>query len=121
MMPTAAPRLLRPLAAVLLAVPATAHAAGETAGYGGLALSLLGVLAVFVALAWLARRFLPAAGARGSLRMVASLSVGARERVVVVELAEEWLVLGVGGGRVNLLARMPAGAAPAHSGAKEER
>ena len=93
-----------------LAAPATAQAAGQGAGYGTLMLSLLVVLGVFVALAWLARRFLPAAGGRGAMRVVASLSLGARERIVVVELAGEWLVLGVGGGRVHLLACLPAAA-----------
>ena len=99
-----------PYALAALAVPATAQAAGQGGGYGTLVLSLLVVLGVFVALAWLARRFLPTAGGRGAMRVVASLSLGARERIVVVELAGERLVLGVGGGQVHLLARLPAAA-----------
>ena len=104
----------------LLAMPATAYAAAAGTGYGGLVLSLLGVLGVFIGLAWLARRFLPVAGGQGMLKVVASLSVGARERVVVIELAGERLVLGVGGGQVNLLARLPAGAAPSRGTGKGE-
>ena len=99
-----------PYALAALAAPATAQAAGQGAGYGTLLLSLGVVLGLFVALAWLARRFLPAAGGRNALRVVASLSLGARERIVVVELAGERLVLGVGGGQVHLLARLPAAA-----------
>ena len=99
-----------PYVLTALAAPATAQAAGQAAGqgYGTLLLSLLVVLGLFLALAWLARRFLPAAGGRGAMRVVASLSLGARERIVIVELAGEWLVLGVGGGQVQLLARRAA-------------
>ncbi len=39
------------------------------------------------------------------LRVVAALSVGARERVVLIELGGEQLLLGVAPGRVNLLHR----------------
>lgn len=103
----------------LLAMPATAYAAADPS-YGGLALSLLVVLGVFIVLAWVARRFLRAAGGQGTLKVVASLSMGARERVVVIELAGERLVLGVGGGQVNLLARLPAGAAPTRNTGEDE-
>lgn len=122
--PPAAARAHRARRAALalpwLGAPATAHAAAQGTGYGSLILSLLVVLGVFVALAWLARRFFPAAGGRGALRVVASLSLGTRERVVVVELGEELLVLGLGGGQVNLLARLPASTVPSGKSEKEE-
>jgi flagellar protein FliO/FliZ len=41
------------------------------------------------------------------LRVVASAPVGPRESVVVVELGEEWLVLGVAPGNVRLLQTRP--------------
>lgn len=41
----------------------------------------------------------------------ASLGVGPRERVVLVELGGEWLLLGVAPGRVNLLKTLDAQAA----------
>ena len=37
------------------------------------------------------------------MTVIAALSVGARERVVLVQLAEKQLLLGVSPGRVNLL------------------
>ncbi|WNL38857.1 flagellar biosynthetic protein FliO [Halomonas sp. PAMB 3264] len=40
-------------------------------------------------------------GAR--LKVVGSTAVGARERIVVVELEDTWLVVGVGGGRITKL------------------
>ncbi len=62
------------------------------------------VLGVLFAVVWLMRR----AGAlrqtaTGGLRLVAGLAVGARERVVLVEVGEHWLVLGVAPGAVRHL------------------
>jgi flagellar protein FliO/FliZ len=50
--------------------------------------------------------------ARGKLEFVHALSVGAKERVVVVAYADEEWVLGVSAGRVVLLGRLPVQAAP---------
>jgi flagellar protein FliO/FliZ len=76
----------------------------------GTALSLLAVLALFVGAAWLARRSRPMLGAKGNgpaLKAVASLSLGTRERVVIVEAAGQWLVLGVAPGSVRPLHSLP--------------
>ncbi len=65
---------------------------------------LLLVLAMIAGLAWAVAklgRFKPLTHA--TLRMVASVSVGPRERVAVVEVGGQWLVLGVAPGSVNLL------------------
>ena len=43
----------------------------------------------------------------GLMRVVAGISVGARERVVILELGKSWLVLGVAPGRVTTLAEIP--------------
>jgi flagellar protein FliO/FliZ len=40
-------------------------------------------------------------------KIVGGVSVGNRERVVVVEVADLWIVVGVAPGRVNALATMP--------------
>ena len=76
---------------------------------GGLAV----VIALILGVAWLlrgAQRF----GLRGHglLRIVASQALGTRERVVVVELADTWLVLGVAPGQVARLARLPRAQLP---------
>ena len=71
---------------------------------GGLAL----VLALIFGAAWLlrgAQRF--GRRTQGVLRIVASQAVGTRERVVVIALADTWLVLGVAPGQVSRLARLP--------------
>lgn len=42
------------------------------------------------------------------LRIVGSTSVGNRERIVVVEVEDTWLVVGVGSGRITKLHERPA-------------
>lgn len=64
------------------------------------------VLAAIVALAWLFRRFTMGGGVLGRLqpaKVVSGVMVGPHERVVIVELEGEWLVLGVTSRNVNLL------------------
>lgn len=101
-------------AAVLPTVP-TAAAEPVRASFGaagllqaGLGLAL--VLAMIFGCAWLARRFGLLAGGGGGrlLKVVSSAMVGQRERVVVVEIAGQWLVLGVAAGQVSALHSMPA-------------
>ncbi|QID19737.1 flagellar biosynthetic protein FliO [Nitrogeniibacter mangrovi] len=66
-------------------------------------LGLLVVVAVLVACLWLLKRIsAPRGGARG-LRVLGATPVGQRERVVLVEVADKVLVLGVAPGRVNTL------------------
>lgn len=74
-------------------------------------LSLALILGGFVAVAWLARRYLPGMGAHGAVKVVGSTAVGARERVVVIEIDDTWLLLGVGGGNVRVLHTLPRPAA----------
>ena len=83
----------------------------------GLVRSVLGLAVVLVLImgcAWLARRFGNRVGGGQArlLKTVSALSVGQRESVVVVELGDQWLVLGVAPGRVNTLAQMPRQAMP---------
>jgi flagellar protein FliO/FliZ len=68
--------------------------------FGGLIL----VLAVIFAAAWLFKRYtqLPVGG-KGLVRVLGGASVGSRERVVVVEVDETRLVLGVSPGQVRTL------------------
>ncbi len=71
------------------------------------------VLALLFASLWLLKRLsAPRGEAAGMMRVVSGIAVGARERVVVVEIAGNWLVLGVAPGRVTALAEMPRGQIP---------
>jgi flagellar protein FliO/FliZ len=100
-----------------IAQAAVAQAPAEPSTGGGLLQATLGlalVLGLLAGAAWLAKRFTPGALKSGvPLRIVASQAVGQRERVVVVEVADQWLVLGVAPGRVNALSTLPKGALPA--------
>ncbi len=93
---------------IALLVPLPAWAATDAASsLLTVLLSLALILGGFVALAWAARRYLPGMAAQGAVKVVGTTAVGARERVVVVEVADTWLLLGVGGGNVRLLHTLP--------------
>lgn len=95
-------------AATLLLVPSWALAATDTTGsLFTVLLSLVLILGGFVAVAWFVRRYLPGMGAQGAVKVVGTTAVGARERVVTVEVGDTWLLLGVGGGNVRLLHTLP--------------
>ncbi len=66
--------------------------------------ALAGVIALIVVAAWLMRRMGNLTGQRNEhLRVVAALSMGARERVVLMQVGEQQLLLGVAPGRVQKL------------------
>ena len=71
-------------------------------------LGLVVVLGMLVATLWVMKRLAAPRGAASNLlRVVGGTAVGPRERVVVVEVGSNWLVLGVAPGRVSALAEMP--------------
>jgi len=80
-------------------------------------LGLAVVLAAIAGSAWFARRMgVGAGGGARLMKVVAALSVGAKERVVVVEIGTQWMVLGVAPGRVSALATLPRGETPEPAG-----
>lgn len=79
------------------------------ASLGKTGLGLAVVIALIFVCSALLKRFGPYKRIAGrSLRVVSSQAVGQRERVVVVEIEDTWLVLGVAPGRVNTLHTLPA-------------
>jgi len=71
---------------------------------------LVMVLGVILLLAWLFRRFAPYVSQGGSVaRIVGGVNVGNRERVLVVEVADRWLVVGVAPGQITSIANLDAG------------
>ncbi|ABM61272.1 flagellar biosynthetic protein FliO [Halorhodospira halophila] len=92
----------------LLALPAPAWAETvpgvEAEAIARVIVALLVVLAVIIGLAWLLRRFGGGAvGGTGQMRVLGSLPVGQRERVVLVQVGDTQLLLGVAPGRVQTL------------------
>lgn len=93
-----------------LGVPAAPYSA-PSAG-GGLmqtTLALFFVIALLLGGAWVLKRFGPRGfgGGSNTVKLVGALSVGARERILVVEVGEQWIVVGASPGRMNALATMP--------------
>ena len=73
---------------------------------------LLLVLAIIGAAAWLLKRYAAnPATVTSTIKVIAAAAVGQRERVVLVEIAGTWLVLGVAPGQVSVLHNMPKASA----------
>lgn len=110
-------RAVLPLAAI--GAPCLAHAAEgggpAISSAGSLAqagLGLFGVIALILGLAWVARRAgLVRHGPQGMMKVIGSTMLGARQRLVLVEVGDTWLVLGVSAGEIRTLHSMPAGQA----------
>lgn len=97
--------------AALLPLPVLAQEAGseimEPLAGGRVVEIFLGLFAVLLligVIAWVVRR-MPGLtrSADGSMRVIAGIPVGQRERIILVEVGGEQLVVGVAPGRVELL------------------
>lgn len=74
----------------------------SSVGYVTIALAV--VLALIYAAAWLLRRLKSFNGiSKSSLTVVEAVSVGAKERVVLIRVKDRQVLLGVAPGRVNML------------------
>ncbi len=115
------PILLAALPGVALAQTPALPEAG--AGLLQVVVALGVVIAALIGGLWLLKRLTAVRGsAGGALRVIAGISVGPRERVVLLEVEEIWLVVGVAPGQVNALHQMPKGAlaaAPAMQSGKD--
>ena len=82
--------------------PLGAESLFQTAG------GLLFILALILGGAWLFKRYgsLPMGG-KGLVKVIGGASVGARERVVLIEVENTRLLLGVAPGQVRTLHRLP--------------
>lgn len=70
-------------------------------------LGLAAVLIVMALISWAVKRMLPNAVTQNSaVKVVGGVSVGTRERVVVLEVANRWLVVGVAQGQVSAIANL---------------
>lgn len=98
---------------VLLPVPALA--ADSTVGAGLQALVGLGVvLALIAACTVFLKRMTPGRlGRAGLLKPIATVAVGPRERIVVVELGDIWMVVGVTATQITSLHTLPKETLPA--------
>lgn len=121
--PVASTAFTKPATNTHLGVPSAFPARPSPAGsIGGAVSALIVVVALILALAWLAKRMPVLGGGTGSnpaLRIVGSLALGPRERVVVVAVGDTQLLVGVGVGGTRVLHTLaeplttPAAAPPA--------
>jgi flagellar protein FliO/FliZ len=84
---------------------------------------LVVVLGLLLGALWLLKRISePRGPVAGLMRVVAGVAVGTRERVVILEIGNSWLVLGVAPGQVTTLAEIPRQetTAPANSQAQKD-
>ncbi|MGE5470036.1 MAG: flagellar biosynthetic protein FliO [Bacteroidota bacterium] len=103
---------------LLLLFPIAAHAA-EAAATGvslatylqtGLALAL--IVGLLFGTAWLMRKLSGGKGfGQGGMKIVGGVALGPRERVVLIEVGDDWLVIGIVPGQIRTLHRLPKGSA----------
>jgi flagellar protein FliO/FliZ len=90
--------------------PATAVSSGSILQ---VIVSLLFVLGAIVLVAWILKRInLPQNAAGSALKVISGVAVGQRERIVLVEVNDTWLVVGVAPGQVTALHSMPKNVLP---------
>ncbi len=107
-------KILPPFLLSLLSYPALASEKSVTMLVPGPSLSLLQVslslvivlLAIFM-VAWLARRYMPGTATAGVVRIVGGVQLGNRERVVVLEIGEQWVMVGVTASQISALTTLP--------------
>jgi len=110
-------RIVAACASLSFATPCIASDAPAPVSFApGLLQATLGlavVLALIWGAAWVARRFSPQGSSlRSPIKLVATQALGQRERVVLIELGESWLLLGVAPGQVSMLHTGPKSALP---------
>lgn len=104
---------LFPLFIPIAASAAEAAAPAVSAGtYVQATLALLLIVGVLVGAAWLARKVSGGKGfGQGGMKIVGGVALGPRERIVLLEVGEEWLVIGIVPGQIRTLHRLAKGAA----------
>jgi flagellar protein FliO/FliZ len=78
------------------------HVSGELNSMS-MILSLLFVLAIIIGSAWLLKKFQGVTQHSSDLKVITSLSLGTKERLVVVQVGEKQLLLGLTGQQISLL------------------
>jgi flagellar protein FliO/FliZ len=68
------------------------------------------VLLILALISWAMKKYMGHTGTQQSvIRVVGGVSVGTRERVMVLEVADRWLVVGVAPGHVTSIANLEVG------------
>jgi flagellar protein FliO/FliZ len=104
-------RLLFPLLLPITAWGSDAVGPGIPAStYLQATLALLVILGLLFGTAWLARKLSGGKGfGQGGMKIVGGMALGPRERIVLVEVGETWLVIGLVPGQIRTLYQLPKG------------
>lgn len=97
----------------LAAMAETVDTPGVSAGTYVQAILALGLIVGLLAgTAWLARKVTGGKGfGQGGMRVIGGVALGPRERIVLVEAGDTWLVIGIVPGQIRTLHTMPKGEA----------
>lgn len=103
------------LSIVLITISNYAHAV-DLVSATGMSSALLGLviaLAILGAAAWILKRINSnRMTSNATAKVIGGVTVGSRERVLIVEIANQWIIVGVAPGQVRSLLVMPR---PEHS------
>lgn len=98
-------RLLILMTLLLPGLAGAADAVLPAPGVGDVAISLGGIIILILVLAWGFRRMrLPGAtGATNGIKIISALPVGTRERIVLLQVGKQQLLVGMGPGHMETL------------------
>lgn len=113
----APPRLPLALPLFFLVGPAAAQSVAPGVSGSSIAQGLFGLLLIIgllVGAAYLLRRLggSTAPGQAGPIRVIAGLAVGTRERILLLEIEDSWIVVGVTATQMRTLHTLPKGSLP---------
>lgn len=87
---------------------AETKAISPTTGFLQILLGLAAVIVLMLFAAWLFKRIGPAVtGNKIPVNIIGGVNVGNRERIMVVEVADQWIVVGVTAQQITTLSTMP--------------
>jgi flagellar protein FliO/FliZ len=99
----------------LLIIPMAAQAAEaepgiSTATYFQAFLALAFIVGLLLGTAWLIRKVSGGKGfGQGGMKVIGGIALGPRERLVLVEVGDSWLVIGIVPGQIRTLHQLPKG------------
>ena len=93
-------------AIVLMAAPVNAASTDAAPDFVNMMTSLVIVIGLIFALAMVAKRFNIGNGGQGVIKLIATLPVGTKERLIIVEIEQQQYLLGVTTQQVRLIERL---------------
>ena len=107
------------LRTLLLLFPVAAQASeaaspGVSSGtYLQAGFALILIVGLLAATAWMARKVSGGKGfGQAGLKVIGGVALGPRERIVLVEVGDDWLVIGIVPGQIRTLHRLAKGSLP---------